>query len=128
MQGVFSFFLKSLQEPPTTPANPSISSHFNALAFRPRLQNNSEVPVEIPNTPKTLSAEEVTELDKQLAQMRHDINNHLSLVTAAVEIMRLKPETAERMIENIAKQPNRIMSSMQDFTKEFDQQFGITRD
>ena len=60
--------------------------------------------------------------------MRHDINNHLSLVTAAVEIMRLKPETAERMIENIAKQPNRIMSSMQDFTKEFDQQFGITRD
>jgi len=83
--------------------------------------------VEIPKTAKTLTREQVVELDRQLAKLRHAINNHLSLITAATEIMKLKPETAERMLGNISKQPPKIMEDLRNFTVVFDAAFDISR-
>ncbi|MDA7916503.1 hypothetical protein N9B94_04640 [Verrucomicrobia bacterium] len=83
--------------------------------------------VEIPKTPKTLSAEDIEILEKRLAELRHGINNHLALITAAVEIMRLKPDSTERMLENISKGPDRIQEELQTFTEDFDDHFDIKR-
>ena len=44
-----------------------------------------------------LTAEQIQDLNKQLSTMRHDINNYLSLVLAAAEVIRRKPEAVERM-------------------------------
>lgn len=81
----------------------------------------------LPKEPVTLSVPELHELNKKLADMRHDINNHLSLIIAAIEIIRHKPDSAPRILSTLADQPARISNSVRKFTAEFDQAFGITR-
>jgi hypothetical protein len=66
-------------------------------------------------------------LNKKLSAMRHDINNNLSLIIAAVDLIRHKPQTAERMMATLAEQPARITDNMNKFSAEFERVFGITR-
>lgn len=82
----------------------------------------------MPQTPVTLTPEQVAELNDKLATTRHDINNNLSLIVAAVELLRRKPELAPRMIESISQQPDKIIAQMRAFSAEFEQTLGITRD
>ncbi len=70
---------------------------------------------------------ELEELNGKLSTMRHDINNHLSLIMAAVELVRYKPQVAERMIATLAEQPGKIAASLTKFSTEFERAFGITR-
>ncbi len=81
----------------------------------------------LPNQPVTLSIDQVDQLNRKLSVMRHDINNQLSLVVAAVELIRHKPELAQRMITTIAEQPARIGEALKHFTAEFEASLGITR-
>lgn len=80
-----------------------------------------------PSQAAALTNDEVAELNKQLATMRHDINNHLSLMMAAVELIRRKPEAAERMANTLVEQPTRITESMKKFSAQFEQALGIKR-
>ncbi len=80
----------------------------------------------LPEQPVTLSVEQITALNGKLADMRHDINNHLSLIIASLELMRYRPETAERMMNTVAEQPPRVAKALQKFTAEFEQAVGIT--
>lgn len=80
----------------------------------------------LPTQPVTLSVEQLEELNRGLSTMRHDINNHLSLIMAAVELIRHKPQMADRMIATLAEQPARITESLSKFSAEFDRTFGIT--
>ena len=82
----------------------------------------------MPQTPVTLTPEQVAELNEKLGITRHDINNHLSLIVAAVELMRRKPELAPRMIESISQQPDKIIAQMRAFSADFETTFGITKD
>ena len=82
----------------------------------------------MPPTPVTLTSEQVAALNEKLGVTRHDINNSLSLIVAAVELMRRKPELAPRMIESISQQPDKIIAQMRTFSAEFEQTLGITRD
>jgi len=75
----------------------------------------------------TLSPAELAELNKKLSDMRHDVNNHLSLIVAAMELIRHKPESAERMVATLGEQPSRISESLKKFSVEFEKAFGITR-
>jgi hypothetical protein len=81
----------------------------------------------LPNQSVTLTAAQVAELNDKLSAMRHDINNQLSLIVAAVELIRYKPETTERMMETLVGQPPRISASLLKFSAEFDQILSITR-
>lgn len=81
----------------------------------------------LPTTPVTLDAKQLEAFNHQLSTMRHDINNHLSLIMAALELLRKKPETAERMLATLAEQPTKISQSITKFSVEFEQALGITR-
>jgi hypothetical protein len=81
----------------------------------------------LPEQPASLSAEQIAELNGKLSAMRHDINNHLSLIIASVELIRYKPETAERMMTTLVEQPPRIAEALQKFSAEFEQALGIER-
>ena len=81
----------------------------------------------LPSQPITLSVEQIDELNRRLATMRHDINNTLSLITAAAELIRYKPEMAERMMITLLEQPQKITLTLSQFTTEFERAFGITR-
>ena len=50
-----------------------------------------------PDGPVTLTVQQLEELHKKLSALRHDVNNHLSLIVAAAELIKLNPEMAARM-------------------------------
>ncbi len=81
----------------------------------------------LPSQPVTLSIEQLEDLNKKLATMRHDINNTLSLMVAAVELMRCKPQMAERMMTTLIDQPPKITTSLSQFSADFERTLGITR-
>jgi len=81
----------------------------------------------LPKQPVTLTAEQIDELSRKLSKMRHDINNNLSIIIAALELIRYKPEVAERMFTSISQQPAKIGETMGKFSTEFENILGITR-
>ena len=81
----------------------------------------------LPDKPVTLTADEIAELNKKLSTMRHDVNNNLSLIMAAVELVRLKPDSMDRMISTMSEQPARIGETIAKFSAEFEKVFGIKR-
>jgi len=81
----------------------------------------------LPNQPVTLTVEQIDELNRRLSTMRHDVNNNLSLMMAALELIRYKPETAERMLATLAEQPQKVTGSIAVFSAEFEKTLGITR-
>lgn len=81
----------------------------------------------LPSKPVTLSPEQVAELSKQLSDLRHDINNRLALVLAAAEIMKKRPESADRMIATLLEQPARVTETLRKFSSEFEQALGLRR-
>jgi hypothetical protein len=81
-----------------------------------------------PRTPATLTAEQVVELNKKLSHMRHEINNQLSMVVAALELIRFRPEMRDKMLDTITQQPPKILAEVAKFSAEFEQAFGITRE
>src|SRR5512144_382978 len=56
-----------------------------AIEFLPPLEMG------LPSQPVTLTVEQLDQLNRKLANMRHDINNTLSLIMAAVELIKCKP-------------------------------------
>jgi len=70
----------------------------------------------LPETSITVSPKQLADLNNRLSAMRHNVNNHLSLVVAACELMRRKPELAMRMLDNILQQPERINVEIRDFS------------
>jgi hypothetical protein len=66
-------------------------------------------------------------LNKKLATLRHDANNNLALVVAAAEIIRRKPESAERMWDSLAEKPHKIADAIAQFSLELEKALGITR-
>ena len=81
----------------------------------------------LPSQPITLSVEQLDELNKKLSIMRHDINNHLSLIMAAVELLKHKPQMAERMMATLVEQPPRVTAALNKFSAEFERTLSITR-
>lgn len=82
----------------------------------------------MPNDPVTFTPEQIAALNKKLSQMRHDINNHLSLIVAAAELMKFKPELKDRVLNTLTDQSPKIVSEIQKFSTEFEQAFNINRD
>jgi cob(I)alamin adenosyltransferase len=79
-----------------------------------------------PSRPVTLTAEQVDELNQKLSCLRHDINNHLSLMIAAIELIRTRPQMAERMMATLVEQPSKIANALTKFSGEFEQALGTT--
>ena len=82
----------------------------------------------LPTQPVTLTVEQIGELNHQFSNMRHDINNQLSLVLAASELIRAKPHMAERMTATLAEQPPKITAALMRFSGEFEKALNIKRD
>ena len=82
----------------------------------------------VPTVPVTLTPEQLKELNQHLSHMRHEINNQLALIVAAVELMRFKPDLRERMLETLGQQPPRIAAEVAKYSAEFERAFGFARD
>lgn len=80
----------------------------------------------MPSQPVQLSVEQIKDLNHKLSVLRHDINNQLSLIQAATELIRHKPQLADRMMATLLEQPPRITAAMTKFSEEFENTFGIS--
>jgi hypothetical protein len=81
----------------------------------------------LPTEPVTLSVDQIQELNRKMATLRHDINNNLTLIIAAMELIRTKPEMADKMFATMNEQPRKISTAMAKFSEEFERSLGITR-
>lgn len=72
----------------------------------------------------TLNADQVAALCSQLSEMRHKVNNYLTLITAAAEIMQRKGEALPRMLDSIMQQPNKINQEIQRFSEAMETTLG----
>jgi hypothetical protein len=81
----------------------------------------------VPLQPVTLSSEQVGELKQNLADLRHDINNNVALMLSAIEMMRRRPDSFEKMLESMARQPQRINETVVQFSKALESALQITR-
>jgi hypothetical protein len=77
--------------------------------------------------PVSLTAEQVEDLNRKLSNLRHDVNNHLSLIVAAAELIKFNPTLAARMTATLTEQPPKISEAMSRFSAEFEKAFGIAR-
>ncbi len=81
----------------------------------------------LPNEPVTLSVEQIKELNQKLSTMRHDINGKLTHITLAVELLRLKPDDADRWLNAMAEQPQKIVAEIAQFSRDMETALHITR-
>jgi len=81
--------------------------------------------MELPGHPVTLTVEQIAELNKKLATLRHDINNNLALIMAGLDVIQYKPHLAERMMATVAEQPPKIADALGKFSAEFEKTFGL---
>jgi hypothetical protein len=81
----------------------------------------------LPTQPVTLNVEQIGELKKKLSTLRHDVNNNLALVVATAEIIRRKPESAERLWHGLTEKPHKIAEAVTQFSRELELVLGITR-
>jgi hypothetical protein len=96
----------------------------NRLAFN--AESAHRLRMGLPNQPVMLSPEQVQELNRKLGELRHDVNNHLSLVVATAELIRRRPEMASRLSDALVEQPQKITADIRKFSAEFEKAFGIT--
>lgn len=80
-----------------------------------------------PEKPVTLTPEQIEEITRKLADFRHDVNNHLALIVAGIELLRLKPELTDRVVTNMNQQPQKIMDQVRDFSDLIEGSLGIHR-
>ena len=81
----------------------------------------------LPSEPVTLSVEQVRELKQKLSDLRHDVNNNIALMLSAVEMIRRRPETMEKMLDSVARQPKRINDAVVEFSKALESALRITK-
>jgi hypothetical protein len=77
-----------------------------------------------PIAPTILTEEQAQDLKHKLGRTRHEVNNQLSLMVAAVEMMRLRPELQERMLDTLTQQPTKIQEELARFSDELDRALG----
>jgi hypothetical protein len=81
----------------------------------------------LPSEPVTLSVQQVEELSRSLATLRHDINGDLALVVASAELIKLNPALIPRMLSTLMEQAPKIRDKMDKFSAELEKTLGITR-
>lgn len=106
-------------------------SRFGARAGESLLQSALPPPtlarMATPAGPVTLTTQQIEELNKKLSTMRHDVNNNLSLVVAAAELIKFNPTSAPRMTTTLVEQPPKIVEHLAKFTAEFEAALGIAK-
>jgi hypothetical protein len=78
-----------------------------------------------PIQPVTLTVDQIKELNEKIAGLRHDVNNHLSTLMTAMELVRSRPEMTDRLLVKMNEQPRKISGAIRKFSEEFEKVMGI---
>jgi hypothetical protein len=78
--------------------------------------------------PVSVTDQEVIALHEKLRLMRHDVNGRLANIVAAAELMRLRPESAAERLTMLLDQPHKAAAAIAEFSREFEELFGLKRE
>lgn len=81
----------------------------------------------LPDKPVTLTVAQIEELNRKLSTLRHDVNNNLSLMVAAAELIQRRPDSAERMWPTLLDQPRKISEAVKQFSADVEAALNIKR-
>ena len=76
------------------------------------------------DTTRTLSAEEMTELQKKFSEIKHSINNALAVMMALSEMSQRRPDYAEKLATSVLAKAPQIVSGLQEFTQLLNEKAG----
>jgi hypothetical protein len=74
---------------------------------------------------KSLSPEEMVELQKKFSEIKHGINNALAVMMALSEMSQRRPDYAEKLASSVLTKAPQIVSSLQEFTQLLNEKAGI---
>ena len=65
---------------------------------------------------RSLSAEELIQLQKKFSEIKHSINNALAVMMALSEMSQRRPDYAEKLATTVLSKAPQIVSGLQEFT------------
>ncbi len=76
-------------------------------------------------TNRTLSPEELVQLQKKFSEIKHSINNALAVMMALSEMSQRRPDYAEKLATSVLSKAPQIVSSLQEFTQTLNEKAGV---
>jgi hypothetical protein len=76
--------------------------------------------VDAPNSSITLTSDQVAELRRNLKEMRHNVNNLLSLIVTSIEVAQLKNGMTPRLLSIISEQTPKIADEVWKYSSTFE--------
>lgn len=74
---------------------------------------------------KSLSHEELVELQKKFSEIKHGINNALAVMMALSEMSQRRPDYAEKLATTVLTKAPQIVSNLQEFTALLNEKAGV---
>jgi hypothetical protein len=75
-------------------------------------------------TDRSISQEELVQLQKKFSEIKHSINNALAVMMALSEMSQRRPDYAEKLATTVLAKAPQIVSSLQEFTQALNEQAG----
>jgi hypothetical protein len=73
---------------------------------------------------RSITTEELAELQKKFSEIKHSINNALAVMMALSEMSQRRPDYAEKLATNVLAKAPQIVSSLQEFTQALNETVG----
>ena len=74
---------------------------------------------------RTLSHEELVELQKKFSEIKHGINNALAVIMALSEMSQRRPDYGEKLASTVLTKGPQIVSNLQEFTALLNEKAGV---
>jgi hypothetical protein len=74
---------------------------------------------------RTVSPEELVELQKKFSDIKHSINNALAVVQAVAEMSQRRPDYAEKLATTVISKVPQIVSGLQEFAQLLNEKAGV---
>jgi two-component sensor histidine kinase len=73
---------------------------------------------------RSISHEELVELQKQFREIKHKINNALAVLSALAEMSQRRPDYSEKLADAVLTKYPQIVSSLKEFTEALNEKVG----
>ena len=74
---------------------------------------------------RTITQEELVELQKKFSEIKHGINNALAVMMALSEMSQRRPDYAEKLASTVLTKAPQIDSSLREFTALLNEKAGV---
>jgi len=76
------------------------------------------------DTDRSISHEELVQLQKKFSEIKHSINNALAVMMALSEMSQRRPDYAEKLASTVLSKAPQIVTSLQEFTQVLNEKAG----